>query len=146
MNTTILRHERKKNITPNVIKKFCMQARNILTNLSPSPARPGPTRPEKPALAYNSSPCHKFHSKSFTRITTQIQLRLNQNAQRWIGKKVPSFTFNTKIMSNKTILDAVSCTEKFNGGCFYQWHMVVICILCSLFVTSQFVVILMFPN
>jgi len=30
-------------------------------------------------------------------------------------------------------------------GGFYQWHMVVICIWCSLFVTSQFD-IFMFPN
>jgi len=37
-------------------------------------------------------------------------------------------------------------TKKFNGGCFYQWHMVVICILCSPFVMSQFDVIFMFPN
>jgi len=36
---------------------------------------------------------------------TKIYLRLNQNAQRWIGKKVPSFTFNTKRMCNKTRCD-----------------------------------------
>jgi len=45
-------------------------------------SEPGPTRPEKPAQTYNSAPCQKFHSKSFTCITTQIYLRLNQNAQR----------------------------------------------------------------
>jgi len=39
------------------------------------------------------------------------------------------------------------CKKKFWwGDCFYQWHMVVICILCSPFVTSQFYVIFMFPN
>jgi len=38
-----------------------MQARNILTNLSPSPARF-----EKPGLTYNSTQCQKFHSKSST--------------------------------------------------------------------------------
>jgi len=31
-------------------------------------------------------------------------------------------------------------------GCFIQWHMVVICIWCVLFVTSQSDVIFMFPN
>ena len=31
-------------------------------------------------------------------------------------------------------------------GDFIQWHMVVICIWCALFVTSQFDVIFMFPN
>jgi len=60
--------------------------------LKPEP-EPGPTRLEKPAQTYNSAPCQKFHSKSFTCITTQIHLRLNQNAQLWIGKKVLSFTF-----------------------------------------------------
>jgi len=35
--------------------------------------------------------------------------------------------------------------RKFSWG-FIQWHMVVICICCALFVTSQFDVIFMFPN
>ena len=88
-----------------------MQARNILTNLSPS-------RPEKPAQIYNSAPCQKFHSKSFTCITTQIYLRWNQSAQRWIGKKVPNFTFNTKRMSNKSTVDAVGHEKIFMEGVF----------------------------
>jgi len=37
----------EKIVTLNVIKKFCMQARNIFTNLSPKPARP-----EKPGPTY----------------------------------------------------------------------------------------------
>jgi len=61
-------------------------------------------------------------------------------------KKVPIFTFNTKKMSNKTTVDAVAYPENVNGGCFYQWRTVVICILCSLFVTSPFDVIFTFPN
>jgi len=36
--------------------------------------------------------------------------------------------------------------ENFPGSGFIQWHMVVICIWCALFVTSQFDVIFMFPN
>jgi len=43
---------------------------------------------------------------------TKTYLRLNQKAQRRIGKKVPSFTFNTKIMSNKTRCD-VSVKQMF---------------------------------
>jgi len=35
---------------------------------------------------------------------------------------------------------------KFSWGCFIQWHMVVICIWCALFVTLQFYVIFMFPH
>ena len=36
--------------------------------------------------------------------------------------------------------------ENFHGVGFIQRHMVVICIWCELFVTSQFDVIFMFPN
>jgi len=36
--------------------------------------------------------------------------------------------------------------RKFSWGRFIQWHRVVICILCALFVTSQFDVIVLFPN
>ena len=41
---------------------------------------------------------------------------------------------------------AVVYAENFHGGWLVQGHMVVICIWCSLFVTSQFNVISMFPN
>ena len=37
-------------------------------------------------------------------------------------------------------------TQKIFMGGFIQWHMVVICIWCALFVMSQFDVIFMFPN
>ena len=38
-------------------------------------------------------------------------------------------------------------TQKiFMGGGFIQWHRVVICIWCGLFVTSQFDVTVLFPN
>ena len=108
-----------------------MQDENILTNLSPNP-NPSPTRPEKLAQTYNSPPCQKFHSKSFTCITTQIYLRLNQNAQPCIGKKVPSFTFNTKRMSNKTTVDAVAYAENFMGGVSISgvWWSFTFFILC----------------
>jgi len=66
VSTTNLRHEKKKSLFFNVMKKFCMWARNIETNLNPSPARP-----EKPGQTYNFAPCQKFHSKSSTCITTQ---------------------------------------------------------------------------
>ena len=36
--------------------------------------------------------------------------------------------------------------QKIFMGVFIQWHMVVICVLCAVFVTSQFDVIFMFPN
>jgi len=36
--------------------------------------------------------------------------------------------------------------RKFSWEDFIQWHMVVICMWCALFVTSQYDVIFMFPN
>jgi len=36
--------------------------------------------------------------------------------------------------------------RKFSWGVFIQWHMVVICIWCPLFVMSKFDVIFLFPN
>ena len=41
---------------------------------------------------------------------------------------------------------AVAYAETFHGGGFIQWHRVVICIWCALFVTSQNDVIALFPN
>jgi len=43
------------------------------------------------------------------------------------------------------VCSAVVYTENFYGG-FIQWHRVVICIWCALFVTSQFDVKALFPN
>jgi len=56
--------------------------------------------------------------------------------------------------AQKTILTTVeldacldsSTRRKFSWGGFIQWHMVVVCIWCALFVTSQFNVMLMFPK
>jgi len=45
-----------------------------------------------------------------------------------------------------TPLQPVAYAENFHGGSLVQGHMVVICIRCALFVTSQFDVISMFPN
>jgi len=40
-----------------------------------------------------------------------------------------------------------SCVRrKFLWGGFIQWHRVVICIWCALFVMSQFDVAILFPN
>jgi len=39
----------------------------------------------------------------------------------------------------------VAYEENFRGG-FIQWHMVIICTWCALYVTSQFDVMFMFPN
>ena len=36
--------------------------------------------------------------------------------------------------------------RNFHGGGFIQWHRVVICIWHALIVTSQFDVIVLFPN
>ena len=44
------------------------------------------------------------------------------------------------------LVGAVAYAENFHGGGLVQGHMMVICIWCVLFVTSQFDVISMFPN
>jgi len=44
------------------------------------------------------------------------------------------------------LLGAVAYAENLHGWCFIQWQRVVICIWCALFVTSQFDVIVIFPN
>jgi len=41
---------------------------------------------------------------------------------------------------------SVAYAENFHGERFVQWHRVVICIWCALFVTSEFDVIVLFPN
>jgi len=46
----------------------------------------------------------------------------------------------------KRITVAVAYAENFHEGVFIQFHIVVICIWCVLFVTSQFDVIFIFPN
>jgi len=53
--------QKKKILTPNAIKKFCMQAQNILTNLNLSPAHS-----KKLSLISNYALRQKFHSKSST--------------------------------------------------------------------------------
>jgi len=53
---------------------------------------------------------------------------------------------STKIRGLLEYVYASGVCRKFSWGCFIQWRMVVICIWCALFVTSQFDVIFMFPN
>ena len=49
------------------------------------------------------------------------------------------------LFAKSLYIHAVAYAENFHGG-FIQWHMVVICMWCALFVTSQFDVIFMSPN
>ena len=53
-----------------------------------------------------------------------------------------------KLQVNKVArLTPSSCVRRnVYGGGFIQWHMLVICIWCALFVTSQVDVISMFPT
>jgi len=44
------------------------------------------------------------------------------------------------------LVHAAVYAENFHGGVLVQGHMVVICIWCALFVTSQFDVMSMYPN
>ena len=54
-------------------------------------------------------------------------------------------TVPTKNLRVSLHYSAVACAENFHGG-FIQWHAVVICIWCALFVTSQCDVVFMFSN
>jgi len=53
----------KKIVTLNVIKRFCMQAWSIFTNVSPRPETPGPT--------YNSV----RHTKAIENVNVQKQTK-----------------------------------------------------------------------
>jgi len=62
---------------------------------------------------------------------TKISIRVNKVGTNF--QVIPkSYTF------------AVAYAENFHVGFFIQWHTVVICIWCALFLTSQFDVIFMF--
>ena len=49
-------------------------------------------------------------------------------------------------LMKRALLSTVVYAENFHGGSFIQWHIVVSCICCALFVMSQFDVIFMLPN
>ena len=64
-----------------------------------------------------------------------------------------SYFYNSKHCLERSFFISISFwssqwrTQKFlMWGGLIQWHMVVICIWCALFVTSRFDVIVMFPN
>jgi len=63
------------------------------------------------------------------------QEHTEEYAMRWTPK-----------VQNLRCWGAVAYAENFHEGSFIQWHMVVICIWCALFVTSQYDVIFMFIN
>ena len=60
--------KKKKIVTSNSITNLCMQARNILTHLSPNPAW-NPTRPEKPGPTYNSGGRNALERRAHTFFT-----------------------------------------------------------------------------
>jgi len=108
VSTANLRQERKKSLLLMLQKSFVCRPKIFLTNLTPSPGRP-----EKPGQIYKSAPCQKFHSQSSNCMTTQKYI------WDWIKmhngemvKKLPSFTFNTKRMSNKARCD-ISAKQMF---------------------------------
>jgi len=68
----------------------------------------------------------------------------------WLGRShvwlASSVDCRRKGQRFSAVLGAVAYAENFHGGGFIQWHRVVICIWCALFVTSQIHVIVLFPN
>jgi len=90
VSTTNLHHERK-NPYSCCYKNFCMQARNILTNLCPA-------RSEKPGLTYNFPPRQKFNSKSSTFMSPCPPITWHNVLH---ARKVPHFT----IILSRSIVD-----------------------------------------
>jgi len=62
-----------------------------------------------------------------------------------IGLGLKNLSVRSSLLSRKPVVLSVAYTENFHGGVI-EWHMVVICIWCALYVMSQFDVIFMFPN
>jgi len=91
-----------------------------------------------------AGPCGLDHN--FTLCTAQTQWKLTvfrQLASPEYEYRLPWFKRSNAFLRKHW---AVAYAENFHGGGLVQGHMVVICIWCALFVTSQFDVISMFPN
>jgi len=68
-------------------------------------------------------------------------------AKQNICSQTTSETAKFSSFSHKKVtFPAVAYAEIFRGGFVQEGRMVVICIWCALFVTSQFGVIVIFPN
>ena len=70
---------------------------------------------------------------SALQVTISEENTLNATIQQFVTAKISG-------------LASVAYAENFHGGVFIQWHRVVICIWCALFVASQFDVMVLFPN
>jgi len=73
----------------------------------------------------------KYRNHEAPRITSSLRF--------WLLRK-------GKTDETHTLKQSVAYAEDFHRGGFIQWHMVVICLWCAVFVTSQFDVIFMFPS
>ena len=95
---------KKKVVALNVIKCFVCRPEiglQYFDKLKPEPDLTRKFRPDWELCTMLNVSFQEFYLHN----DTKIYLRLNQNAHQWIGKKVQSFTFNTKRMSNKTRCD-----------------------------------------
>ena len=91
-------------------------------------------------LAHISIQVCTFHDGCEQGIDQQI---FNRKA---ISRKITHPQSLFKYVFSYTMQGPVAYAENFHGGRFIQWHIVVICLWCVLFVTSQFDVIFTFPN
>ena len=67
----------------------------------------------------------------------------------WEFKQIKDLYLRIDALRNlfvESIHEVSGVRRKFSWGGLVQGHMVVICIWCALFVTSQFDVMSMFPN
>jgi len=88
--------------------------------------------------------------RCFWKVETRVCETIRSCAKRSGGLAVTTLpgvlhSFNPALPPGHTLSSSVAYAENFHGG-FIQWHIMVICIWCALFVTPQFDVIFMFPN
>ena len=68
---------------------------------------------------------------------------VKHDTNHWFIERLP---FTRGFQVSKYSRSTSGARRKVSWGPFIQWHMVVIFIWCGLFVTSQFDVIIVFPN
>jgi len=84
-----------------------------------------------------------FRATLFFRASTSCSKLLNIKG---IFNAVKNFRANSVFRASEKLLKNSGVRRKSSWVGFIQWHRVVICIWCALFVTSQFDVIVLFPN
>jgi len=92
-----------------------------------------------PIAAFHGKAAEVLLPRAKIRLTSLLSTRCNFEKSSTDPIRVP------RIRENRVPTSGVRRKLLWEGG-FIQWHMLVVCIWCTLFVTSQLDVIFMFPN